>query len=377
MRRLVIMAALVTACGRPGQTPGAGPTVTVRDSVVLAEPDSLEAFLPLRTQAITARGDLLLETGTAVLHFGPTGGLRQVIGRPGNGPGEFVRISSIGLLPGDSLLAAVDARRSRIIIFGLTDGLVRREVVLTTPFFPDQQWVISADTVVMPGKLRASPFATWISTTDSIRHWGVAPPIFAASIAAYSQGGEPSIAPYQHGWLALFPADPFLYVLGGDGAPLGRVALPATRRLGVPPDVADQVSAIAKTDSFRFAASLVLANRRLKTGQYLLIHVDAATELNRAVRDPSSGRSGVSYSNVRYWVSLLSPDLARACVDGLVPLEVENILSPFFRDDTLYFVARRVDSAGHLRSVLYSYQVNDQGCRWLPTAGVQAVAPTR
>jgi hypothetical protein len=352
-----------------------GPAVTVLDSVVLAQPDSLEAFLPLRTQAITAGGDLLLETGAAVLHFDPAGGLRRVIGRPGNGPGEFVRISSIGLLSGDSLFAAVDARRARIIVFGVDDGTLRREVQLTTPFFPDQQWVVNADSVVMPGKLRAQPFTTWETTTDSVRHWGTAPPIFQESITAYSQGGEPSLAPHENGWLALFPADPSLYVLDREGTVTGSVALPAKRRLGVPADVAAQVTAIAKTDSFRFAASLVLANRRLSSGQYLLIHLDTDTELNRSLNDPSSGGSGVAYSNMRYWVSLLSADLSRACVDALIPLDVENVLSPFFRDDTLYFVARRVDSAGDLRSVLYSYRVTDGGCHWVPTGGVQAVAP--
>jgi hypothetical protein len=351
--------------------------VTVLDSLVLAQPDSLEAFVSLRTQAMTAGGDLLIETGTVVIHFDPAGGLRRVIGRPGNGPGEFVRISSIGLLAGDSLFAAVDARRARIVVFGLADGVLRREVLLTSPFFPDQQWVVRGDTVVMPGKLRAQPFTTWVTTTDSVRHWGAAPPIFHESITAYSQGGEPSLAPREDGWLALFPADPSLHVLDREGGVTGRVALPAKRRLGVPADVADQVAEIAQADSFRFAASLVLANRRLSNGQYLLMHVDADPELNRNVNDPSSGGVGVTYSNVRYWVSLLSADLSRACVDGLVPLDVETLLSPFFRGDTLYFVARRVDAAGDLRSVLYSYRVADDGCAWVPTGGVQAMNAIR
>lgn len=375
--RPFLAAAFLAACGGPSPSADVGPAVTVLDSVVLAEPDSLETFLPLRTQAITAQGDVLIETGTAVVHFDREGNLRRIVGRPGAGPGEFVRISSIGVLSGDSLFAAVDARRGRIIVFGVNDGVLRREVILATPFFPDQQWVVNADTVTMPGKLRAQPFTTWITTTDSLRHWGAAPPIFESSMAAYSQGGEPSIAPHETGWLALFPADPFLYVLTRDGTPTGRVVLPAHRRLGVPPDVAERVSAIGKTGSFRFVASLVLANRRLSSGQNLLIHMDADTELNRSVNDPSSGGSGVSYSNVRYWVSLLSADLSRACVDALVPLDVENVLSPFFRDDTLYFLARRVDSTSHLRSVLYSFRVTEDRCRWFPTGGVQSLAPAR
>lgn len=377
MRNLIIAVLLLAACNSPATRSDGGPVVTALDSVVLAEPDSLEAFLPLRTQAITATGELLIETGTAVLHFAPDGNLRRVIGRPGAGPGEFTRISSLGLLAGDSLFAVVDARRARIVVFGLDDGALRREVVLSTPIFADQQWVVRGDTVVMPGKLKAKPFTTWVTTSDSIRHWGVAPPIFEASLTAYSQGGEPAIAPRDDGWLALFPADPELYVLDRAGEVVGRVALPATRRLGVPADVADQVAAIAASDSFRFASSLVLANRQLSDGKYLLMHMDADAELHRAVSDPSSGGAGVSYSNVRYWVSLLSADLSQACVDALVPLEVENVLSPFFRDDTLYFVARRVTEAGRLRSVLYSYDISDRGCQWIPTGGVQPAIRAR
>ncbi len=276
----------------------------------------------------------------------------------------------IALLP--IVLAAIDARRARIVVFGLNDGALRREVPLRTPFLPDQQWVVGADTVIMPGKLNNQPFTTWIATTDSIWHWGSAPAIYEASLTAYPQGGEPSIATRESGWLALFPSDPSLYLLNQAGVAFGQVVLPAVRRVSVPSDVAARVVAIAATNDFHFASSLALAIHRLSSGQYLVVHLDADTELRRNVNDPSSGGVGVSYSNVRYWVTLLSADLSLACVDGLLPLQVDNILAPFFCEDVLHFVARRVDSAGHLRSVLYSYQVADAGCRWVPTGGVQS-----
>ncbi len=357
---------MILAIGCADRAPrDAGPIVSVADSLVLAEPDSLETFLPLRTHALTRQRHLFLETGTAILHFDPAGALVRVLGRPGRGPGEFQRISSLGLLPGDSLLAAVDARRARIVVFGVNNGAVRREVVLRTPFYPTQQWVARGDTLILPGKLRRTPFTTWVTTTDSIAHWGTAPPIYERSLNAYSQGGEPSLAPHDDGWVALFPADPALRVLDRDGATKQRIELPVRRRLGIPPDIAEQVAAIADTDRFRFAASLVLAIRRLRTGQYLVIHLDADTEVT-TVNNPSSGGAGIAYRRIRHWVSLVSPDLRRACVDGLVPLEVDNILSPFFRDDVLHFVARRLDDAGTLRSVLYSFRVTDVGCEWIP-----------
>ena len=354
-------------CIRKQLDSDAGPAMSVLDSTVLAEPDSLEAFLALRTQARAAHGGLLLDTGEAIVQFDSQGTVVRVLGRPGHGPGEFVRISSIGLLAGDSLVAAVDARRARIVVFGLNNGNLRREVPLRAPFYPDQQWLTRGDTVIMPGKLLRAPFTSWVTTTDSVWSWGVAPPIYARSQQAYSQGGEPSIAPYGDGWIGLFPADPDLYVLDRAGRPQARVTIPVRRRLGVPPNVAEQVAAIAASGSFRFAASLVLAVRRLNSGAYLLMHVDADARLVRSVNDPSSGRGGVAYEKVRYWASMLSPDLRRACVDGLAPIEVDNILSPFFSGDTLFFVARRVMANDRVRAVLYSIALDDSRCAWTPT----------
>ena len=90
---------------------------------------------------------------------------------------------------------------------------------LAVPFYPDQQWVVRRDSVIMPGKLRREPFTTWNTATDSVRSWGSAPAIFDRSMPAYSQGGEPSLAPYGGGWVAVFPADPALYVLDASGRP--------------------------------------------------------------------------------------------------------------------------------------------------------------
>ena len=362
--------ALLAALGCQSPASGRGPAVLLVDSLVLAQPDVTEEFLPLRTQALTANGAVVLETGTRILHFSPDGRLIRVMGRAGNGPGEFVRISSLGVLPGDSLVAAVDARRARIVVYGLADGVLRREVSLAPPFYPDQQWVFHGDTVTMPRKLSALPFTSWHLPSDSIWHWGAAPSIFTTSIGAYSQGGEPSLAPSSKGWLALFPAEAELHVLHRDGSLESRLTLPVRRRVGVPPHLADSVALIAASDSFRLAASVVLAIRQLSDGRYALIHLDTDTKLIRNTRDPAGGGARVAYSNMRYWVTLLTADATRACVDGLVPMSVDNVLSPTFRADTLVFISRAVAETDELRTVLYKFVVDDRGCDWLPTAAI-------
>lgn len=334
------------------------------DSLVLQQPDSLESFLPLRTQAFSAAGEILIETGTAILQFAPDGRLRRVLGRSGSGPGEFVRISTIVVLPGDSMVAAVDARRGRIAVFGLGDGQLRREVPIT-PFFPTQQWRIVSDTVVFASKLSPTPFVSWAVPTDQFRSWGAAPSMFAKSLAAYSQGGEPSLAPHARGWVALLPADPALSLFDSAGALAGRVTLPARRRMGVPDDLAEQVARIAKSGNFRYAASLAMAIQQRPDGSYLAVHLDPDVSLDSAAYRPD-GSAGIEYREMRYWVSLLSKDLTRACLDGRVPVPADNMVVPFFRGDSLYFVLRRLGSGGRLRTVLYRYHVTDRGCDWMP-----------
>ncbi len=354
--------ALAAACG--GRS-GAGPAVRALDSLVLAEPDSLESFLALRTQALTGRGDLLIETGTSILQFDRSGGLVRVMGRLGNGPGEFVRISTILVPPGDSLVAAVDARRARIVVFGLDDGRLRREVIVR-PFFPDQQWRLRADTVVMPGKLSPTPFTSWVPATDSVWSWGDVPPVFHEVMAAYSQG-EPSIARRDEGWLALFPAEAPLYLLDRAGRIEGTVALPARRRKGVPQGLADS---LAHLTSFHYVQSLAMAVHRQSSGDYVVVHLDAEARLDSLV-SPASGGGRLLLSNLRYWVSLISADLSRACVDGLAPIGSDEMIAPFFRGDTLYFLPRTVGGDGRLRTVLHSYLIDDRGCDWLPTGGAR------
>jgi 6-bladed beta-propeller len=352
--------ALVAGCHPRGD--GAGPTIRPLDSLELAEPDSLESFLALRTQAFTGRGDLLIETGTSILQFDRAGRLVRTMGRPGNGPGEFVRISTILVPPGDSLVAAVDARRARIVVFGLDDGRLRREVTVR-PFFPDQQWRLLGDTVVMPGKLSPTPITSWVQATDSVWSWGEAPPALHEAMSAYSQG-EPSIARRDEGWLALFPAEAPLYLLDRSGRIKGTVALPTRRRTGVPAGLADSLAHLA---SFHYAQSLAMAIHRRANGDYLVVHLDADARLDSLASPASGGR--LLFSNLRYWVSLISADLRRACVDGLTPLDPDNMIAPFFRGDTLYFLPRTVDAGGGLRTVLHWYAVDDAGCDWLPTGG--------
>lgn len=364
---MIIIAVLcVSACDR-GAAGGAAEVEISGDSLVMIEPDAEGLFMPLRAQAHLSDGSLLADIGNAIDHFDATGKFVRRVGRDGGGPGEFRRISTILTLPGDTLFAAVDARRARIVIFETATGTLRREVAVS-PFFPGQQWRWYGDTVVFASKLSATPFTSWVPSTDSIWSWGTVPEIYTKSITAYSQGGEPSVVRRGGGWLAVYPGDGRVFALTREGAFQRAIEIPKTRRRGVPPDLADSVKAIQASGLFRYSASLVFALWELPNGNYALVHMDTDPELNAASYAASSGAGGITYRNTNYWVTFLSKDLARACPDIRVPFEPENMIVPYFSADSLFFLTRSVATDSTAHAVLHRFRLDDSRCDWVATS---------
>lgn len=356
-------ATLLAGCGHATSAEGSHPVIT-GDSVVMTEPNADGLFMPLRAMAKLPDGGVLTDIGTAIDHFDANSRLVRRIGRPGNGPGEFQRISTILTLPGDSLFAAVDARRGRIIVFATATGEVRREV-LVRPFFPGQQWRWVGDTVVMPSKLSPKPFTSWVPATDSVWSWGTVPEIFTQSMQAYTQGGEPSLVRRGEGWLAVFPADGKVYELSADGTFLRGVELPVARRRGVPAAVADSVAAIQASGVFRYAASMVFGISELSNGDYAIVHMDTDPHLDDAVYTASNGAGGITYEHTNYWVTFLSKDLTHTCPDNRVPFEPDNLIVPFFKGDSLFFVTRSVATDTTVTAALHRFRMDDAGCAWV------------
>jgi hypothetical protein len=368
LRRVPLMTItlVLAACSGFGGGPQAdGPRLLVGDSVVMQEPEGDGLYMPLRNMVRLSDGQLLADIGTAIDQFDPSGQFVRRIGGPGNGPGEFVRISTILALPGEIQFAAVDARRGKILVFEVATGGLVREVPVR-PFFPGQQWRWVGDTVVMPSKLSPTPFTSWVPASDSVWSWGTVPEIFTTSMQAYTQGGEPSLARYDAGWLAVYPGDGRLFVLDAQGEPLRTLDLPVRGRRGVPAALADSVAAIAQSGGFRYASSLVYAIWELPNGNYGLVHMDTDVQFDAAVYEASQGRGGIGYSNMNYWVSVVTRDLSKACVDARVPFTSDNLILPFVRADSLYFLTRAVGTDSTATAVLHPFRVDDEECRWIP-----------
>ncbi|MGE3600748.1 MAG: hypothetical protein AB7N70_34940 [Dehalococcoidia bacterium] len=71
-------------------------------------------------------------------------------------------------------------------------------------------------------------------------------------------------------------------------------------------------------------------------------------------------------TNPRYYLSVISAGLDTACVDGLIPFESDSPLPmPHAVGDTLLTLERRIDH-DRLRTILFRYQIDTQGCDWMP-----------
>lgn len=358
--------ALCGACTAAPTDPAAGALVRLTDSVVIEDRDTFPRSPFAAGSARTRDGHLFVEVEDRVLHFDPQGRFVRAIGRPGDGPGELRRISGPQLLPGDSLLAVVSAAGNRIVVFRVADGTAAAEIPVADVLHAGQHWVARGDTMLIPALFDRRPYRRWVPG-DSVRVWGRAPRALDARLGmAYQMGGLVALAARSSGYLALSPADSAVVVLRDDGSVRGYVDVPRRLRRALPADAEARYQTMLDESPPRLEllAPMTMGLHRRPGGGYIVVHFDGVAEL-------LGDLEGFAYHDTVYWVTLLSEDLARACVDGRLPAAPEDLVRPLFVGDTIVLYVRGEDPSGQPQGVLRRYLVSDDGCAWQPTGGVR------
>lgn len=370
MRCLTLLPAfafLVVACGTsddptqhhlPPTT--RGPAITIVDSVGIAEADSLPLGQYTSYTARSSRGDLFVADMSLrkVLHFDATGRLVGALGRDGDGPGELRGPGSIGLLPGDSLVAVTDVNRGRIVVFGADHAAMRREVSAPRMQFVSQGWTRRGDTVIFGLTAGRAAIGKFWWRGDSIVTTGRTPERTQQAGISY---GETSVFATDSGYVVLFPTQPGLFLMNRQAVPTGFVRIPVARRRGEPGDLMERRKKIPKEQRGVLVGSMALGVHRLPSGEWLLIHGDV--DVNRV----GEQMRGV---NIRYHATILSADLQQVCVDGKLPLVTDVFSRPMFVGDTMFLLTRNVGRAD-IQSTLIAMLVSTAGCDWQPTGGVE------
>jgi len=178
----------------------------------------------------------------------------------------------------------------------------------------------------------------WVPRTNQLRHLWRVPRIFRDHPSYFSMGGlGTTLARWGDKFLLDFGALPHLYVValdGRDGTYVDSLRIPVRRRRRIDDNIVEiaENRTDARTAMRRYSYLSFLAGiYRRADGSYLLVH----TEMDLEGTPPAVER------RTDYYLSVLTADLAQACVD--TPLDLGSPVSSIVnaRGDTLFALLQR------------------------------------
>ena len=151
-----------------------------------------------------------------------------------------------------------------------------------------------------------------------------------------------------------FTCHPALFLTRLDGTVVDTVEIPVARRRGVPHDMVERFRKDLKDEEVATMRSALVALHQQSSKEIAVVYSDITLRGRTITADP--------------YISLLSPDFSRACVD--IPLATSKDGAPqfAFRGDTLVLLEQRVTGAAKAVTVATSYLIDAAGCDWVPVA---------
>ena len=357
-KRLAITALCLaaSACGSRESEAGSNPSFSLAllDSVTLEESDTAYLGAPLHVSA-GRDGSLFVSDGlrSQVLQFSRRGDLIRAFGRPGQGPGELAGPSATTVV-GDSLLVIAEWGNGRTSVFDVKTGAFRRAVPHEgLPFSMeargDTVWISNVNIA------RKTSLSAWPTAQSAMRYFGEVPKEYHDSPALMEFHPYATVALVADTLVVGFTGHRALFRTTMDGAAFDTVEIPAVRRRGVPHDI---VARFAKdprgisNEEVASMASALVGLHALSSGEIAAVHLDVRLEGKQITADG--------------FVSILSKDLTRACVDIPLALSKDGRPAVAFRGDTLIVVEQRVVAAERAVSYARSYLLDSSGCEWVP-----------
>ncbi len=140
-----------------------------------------------------------------------------------------------------------------------------------------------------------------------------------------------------------------------DGSILDTLSPPPSRRRGVPPDIQQTLDDPMFAKPYE-ASSMLTGLHRLSTGETVVFHHDAVLV----------GEQPHGTVKADIWVTVISADRKKACVDGLVPHSREMRPIHSVARDTIFLLDRRLNEAEDaLDSWVRLYRIDTSGCTWV------------
>lgn len=174
--------------------------------------------------------------------------------------------------------------------------------------------------------------------------------------------GGTAIAPVGPGWVVALGSEPGLRLLDGAGAERQRVAIPAARRRGTPPDLFERAAATRTTQWFQPLGSRLEGIGPWPGGGLVVAYSD----FDQILPDSLSNRDG-TLGRFRYFVSIVAPGLGRACVDGQIPADSTRGATLRFHGDTVDVLSLPRPGPSGSRLTIRRYRIRTTSCDWLAT----------
>jgi hypothetical protein len=342
---------LIVACDRSEQVARSASGWTPIDSTVLEETDSEYVGRPVGL-AVSEIGDLFVIDGfrPSVARFAGNGTFLGRIGRSGEGPGEFVAPTGLAF-PNDSTVAVLDLRANQISLFTRESGrFIRRR-----PFEGSYRSISAGRDSLWLGLWNArlgTSIALWSVTDDTISHRLPLPSVYGPQDWRTMLLDRTIVVPISNALLVAFAGQESLLLTDPNGLVIDSLAVPVLRRRGIPDDVEERMRAEGTMEGAWRIASYLLAAERLVNGHVAIVHADMELKDRTFLMD--------------VFVSLLSPDLKRACVDEPLPLTGEAQPWLAFRGDTLFALEQVTADSERVRTVVRRFVPNPTACSWRP-----------
>lgn len=329
---------------------GGAPALVALDTLPLAEHDSLYVGRPRSLFVDPDDGTLYVSDAFSgrVVRFGPDGSALRVYGGRGSGPGQLRNVGLVFRL--DSLVIVEDVGNGALNLFR-EDGAYLKSVRFSGTL---GSVLVGEDTVWLglQNLTRRTGLARWSpSMGDSLEYFSALPQEYVTS--------EPLAGIYT-GSALVRTADTLIVGYAGlndlrlsrsNGDLVSRVRVPRRERRGVPDDVVNRLSRLSFPEMFSLS-SVLFGIHRLDDGRVVLVHYDQEINQSRNI-----------VADV--FVSVLSADRSRACVDGRLPLPRESQPQIAFRGDTLFALYQALEGE-RSRALVTRYRIDEGPCDWLP-----------
>ena len=344
--------------------------LTPVDSITLVESDSLLLGRVGQGFDVDNEGSLYVAASSfgKIIRYTAAGQPVMVYGRYGSGPGEFRHVFPVVAVAESVVLGSASFGR-RVNVFRRSDGTplatVRYAGFVTT-------LVQSGDTLYFGNFSRrdsagvgAVPLGSLLSSEADSRY--PLQPRLAAIPSEYYQFSELElssdvrVARRSSDLLAAYAPMDWILVFRSPASGPDTIRVPARIRKGFDREVLSQHFV---KDRYRFdtaveSLSLLEGIWVLASGEVALIHMDTRATMR--------GRTVVSVAASAY-LTILSVDLAQACVD--IPIPAERLSRPVVtvKSDRLYVLEQIVsDNPEPIAStIVRTYRIDSRTCNWVP-----------